>query len=51
MKSLEDITKRYKKSLTKKNKDCIIEKEKYILYFTNTIKTREKTFICKILSG
>ena len=47
MESLEDISKRYKMSLTEKNKECIIEKEKYILYYTNTSKKGEKTFRCK----
>ena len=47
MESLEDIAKRYKKSLTEKNKECIIESEKFLLYFTNTNKKGEKTFRCK----
>ena len=47
MESLEDIAKRYKKSFTEKNKECIIEKEKFLLYFTNTNKNGEKAFRCK----
>ena len=37
----------YKKSLTEKNQECIIEKEKYLLYYTNTSKKGEKTFRCR----
>ena len=47
MESLEDISMKYKKSLTEKNKECIIEKDKFLLYFTNTNKKGEKTFRCK----
>ena len=47
MESLEQISKKYKKMLTGKNKDCLIENDEYILYLNHEDKNGNKTFRCK----
>ena len=47
MESLDSISKRYAKMLTGKNKECIIESDKYILYFNHEEKNGNRLFRCK----
>ena len=47
MESLEQISKKYKKMLTGKNKECLIENDEYILYLNHEDKNDNKTFRCK----
>ena len=44
MESLDSISKRYAKMLTGKNKECIIESDKYILYFNHEEKNGNRLF-------
>ena len=47
MESLDSISNRYTKMLTGKNKECILESDKYILYFNHEEKNGDKLFRCK----
>ena len=42
-----DIMKNYKEIKTEKGKECYLEKDKYILYYSNTLKNGDKIFRCK----
>ena len=42
-----DIMKNYKKIKTEKGKECYLEKDKYILYYSITLKNGDKIFRCK----
>ena len=42
-----DIMKNYKEIKTEKGKECYLEKDKYILYYSNTLKNGDKIFGCK----
>ena len=39
-----DIMKNYKEIKTEKGKECYLEKDKYILYYSNTLKNGDKIF-------
>ena len=43
----EQLTKNYQQILTKRNKECYLEKEKYILNSNNMRKEGSKIFRCK----
>ena len=47
MESLDSISKRYTKIISGKNKECIIENDKYILYFNHEEKNEDRLFRCK----
>ena len=42
-----DIMKNYKEIKTEKGKECYLKKDKYILYYSNTLKNCDKIFRCK----
>ena len=42
-----DIMKNYKEIKTEKGKECYLEKDKYILYYSNTLNNGDKIFRCK----
>ena len=42
-----DIMKNYKEIKTEKGKECYLEKNKYILHYSNTLKNGDKIFRCK----
>ena len=47
MENLEQISKKYKKMLAWKNKECLIENDEYILCLNHEDKNGNKTFRCK----
>ena len=42
-----DIMKNYKEIKTEKGKECYLEKDKYILHYSNILKNGDKIFRCK----
>ena len=46
-KNKSDIMKNYKEIKTEKRKECYLEKDKYILYYSNTLKNGDKIFRCR----